>query len=194
MPGIAGIVGPKGSGKTSLAKAMKSCFNEGDATRMRFAGPLKRMVRQLLMEAGVDAPSEYVDGDRKEEEIPGFPFDANARHLMQTLGTEWGREIVDKNIWRDLTMERAKTKREEGLFVMIDDARFPNEVEAIREAGGIIIRVQRDGHEWDNADEHASEGAIASISPDYVVENDRSLSDLKESADRLLANIESSRS
>jgi len=191
MPLLLGIIGPKGSGKSSLARAIQSCLNNPSmAHRMRFAGPIKRMVGQLLMEAGVEPVDEFIDGSRKEEELAPFPVEGiTSRSLMQTLGTEWGREVVGEDIWLGLTINKARKARSMGKIAMIDDVRFPNEVKAVRWHGGSIIRVQRDGCSWDGADAHASEGAIASVIPEWFVDNNGSLDDLETTADALLANI-----
>lgn len=192
LSGLIGIIGPKGAGKSSLAKAIKRQFNSPDmAARFRFAGPIKAMVKQLLLNAGVPSQkaNQYVDGSRKEEEIHPFPVDGvTARELMQTLGTEWGREHVDEDLWMSLGLTRGREARGRGEFAMIDDVRFQNEAEAIRFHGGRIVRVYRDGYEW-GEDSHSSEGGLASLVPDYAVENNGSLEDLNTTANTLLANI-----
>jgi len=192
LSGLIGIIGPKGAGKSSLAKAIKRQFNSPDmARRFRFAGPIKAMVKQLLLNAGVPSQkaNQYVDGSRKEEEVQPFPVDGvTPRKLMQTLGTEWGREHVDEDLWMSLGLTRGREARSRGEFAMIDDVRFPNEAEAIRFHGGRIVRVYRDGYEWGEGS-HASEGGLASLVPDYAVKNNGSLEDLNTTANTLLANI-----
>ena len=56
---------------------------------------------------------DRVDGGRKEEEIPGFG--CTTRHVMQTIGTEWGRKCVGGDVWRSmLTQEYAKQIQKAG--------------------------------------------------------------------------------
>lgn len=73
------------------------------------------------------------------------------RRLLQRLGTEAGRKVLWDTIWIDaaLTGLRADAK------VVVSDARFFNEFDAVRERGGYIWRIERDG--VGPANNHASE-------------------------------------
>jgi hypothetical protein len=62
------------------------------------------------------------------------------RLLLQLLGTECGRQILHPNIWVNATM----ADYTEHSNWIISDVRFPNEVKAIKDRGGISIRVNRD--------------------------------------------------
>lgn len=62
------------------------------------------------------------------------------RLLLQLLGTECGRNIIHPNIWVNATM----ADYTEHSNWIISDVRFPNEVKAIKDRGGISIRVNRD--------------------------------------------------
>lgn len=73
------------------------------------------------------------------------------RKLLQLLGTECGRQIIHPNIWINATFADWK---KESFFAgseivekypnwIITDVRFPNEVQAIKDRGGIVIRVNR---------------------------------------------------
>jgi len=69
---------------------------------------------------------------------------------MQTIGTEWGRNMIHPDIW----VRAWEQSLPEDADVVVDDVRFPNEVAAIRRLGGDVIRICRDGHE---PGEHISE-------------------------------------
>lgn len=85
------------------------------------------------------------------------------RKLLQLIGTECGRKIIHPNIWVNATMAgyRSGTVRtnfatdENGNLIaipshnvsdnwVITDVRFPNEVQAIKDRGGIVISINRD--------------------------------------------------
>jgi hypothetical protein len=63
------------------------------------------------------------------------------RALLQRAGTEAGRKVIGADVWVDaLFREHA-----DAPALVVTDLRFPNEAEAVRERGGILIRVTRPG-------------------------------------------------
>lgn len=111
------------------------------------------MVFSLLLDLG------YTSGDafallheRKEELVP--QLGVSCRHLMRTLGTEWGRTCVSPTIW----IETFKQQIAGLQRVVVDDVRFPNELEVIQQLGGELWHITRPGLE--RAIEHASDGAL----------------------------------
>ena len=153
---IIGLVGPAGCGKSTAAIELTNLASV-DFTRKRFAGPLKDMLRAFgLTEAQVDGDQKEVPCDILGGQTP--------RHAMQTLGTEWGRELIATDIWA-----RAWTASIDGLGdVVVDDCRFPNEEELIRSMGGKIIRIERAG--FGHASTHESEAHV--LTADATVIND----------------------
>ena len=88
------------------------------------------------------------------------------RKLLQLLGTEAGRQIIHPNIWVNALFADYKGKYLGATDDMknpvemcfpnwiITDVRFPNEVQAIKDRGGIVIRVNRDSElEYNHTDE-----------------------------------------
>jgi hypothetical protein len=49
----------------------------------------------MLQAIGV---SEYYHTRNKDAVVPHLPGEQTARGLMQTLGTDWGRDLVDPNL------------------------------------------------------------------------------------------------
>ena len=139
---LIGLCGPKGIGKTTFAKLQ-------DARVLSFAGPIKRMLRQIL------PPGDWL-GERKEDQLPDFPKGMTARFALQTLGTEWGRAMIDPDIWVKAAMREAEYFMQAEGRVIFDDVRFANEAVAIRNAGGKVYRVSRKDFEVSN-DNHISE-------------------------------------
>jgi len=70
------------------------------------------------------------------------------------MGTEAGREVFHQDLWIHTVERRIRYKQEwefEDSFV-IPDVRFPNEIEAIRKWGGVVVRVVRGAEpEWFDA-------------------------------------------
>lgn len=157
-----GICGYARSGKTELAKAIvKRVRRSGSgASIVPFAGKVKDIARRWF---GWDG--------RKNE--PG-------RRLLQVIGTEAGR-AYDPDLWVKW-WERGHASVSGGWLIIADDVRFPNEVEAIRSRGGIIVRVDRPGC---GPDGHDSERPDL-LHTDLVVTNDGTLDDLRAWVPRVL--------
>lgn len=153
------------SGKSTIANYL----NEKGYRTIKFAGILKDMIRTMLLGAGIPFPvvERMIEGDLKEKPIRFPGFEVTPRKLMQTLGTEWGRNI-NENLWADLTISKAG--QADG-HVIIDDMRFPNEFDAVRNAGGTTILVVRPGVDRP-PNRHPSEGQLDNHPFDRVVVND----------------------
>lgn len=159
------------SGKSTCAKFL---IEEG-YEHVAFASPLKAMVHALLVDAGVPAPSRFVWGREKNEPIHQLGG-VTARHLMQTLGTEWGRNI-DVNFWVNLGYQRIDRLLQSGQNVVVDDARFTNEAAALRERGCQFVKVVRPGVKPTHG--HSSEGGLSNWAADDVVVNDGTVGQLR---------------
>jgi hypothetical protein len=156
MPHLIGLYSPAPqSGKTTLANALQG----HGYSRESFAAPLKAMLSALLDYAGVpeNIQNRMLYGDLKEEPCWALAG-KSARHALQTLGTEWGRNCIDENIWVQIAMVNATSLMNYNFSVVFDDMRFPNEFRAIKEEGGTTIRIIRPGTEHDQ--KHSSEGSL----------------------------------
>lgn len=128
-PVIIGFAGLIGAGKTTAALHL---VGRHGFERVRFAGPLRAMLRALGLSA------RELEGDLKER--PSRLLGGKTpRYALQSLGTEWGRDCIDPDLW-----VRAWAAAIEGKpRVVVDDVRFANEVAAIRGLGGRIVRIAR---------------------------------------------------
>ncbi|TXG84663.1 MAG: hypothetical protein E6R13_02880 [Spirochaetes bacterium] len=126
------------------------------------------------------------------------------RELLQKLGTEAMREGLHTNVWVNALMADYKPRPNkavaeflaaEGLSQsmnagqtelpnwIITDMRFPNEMEAIVEKGGITIRVVRTGTVTGT---HPSETALDGHTMHYEIINDGTIEDLIEKVREIL--------
>lgn len=171
-----------GSGKTTAAEYL---VDRHQFIRVSFAAPLKRMTMTLLTSAGIHEASAdlYVYGPQsmKETVIPGIGV--SARHLMRTLGDEWGRQQVDENLWIKVTMSKVAALLDRGVPVVIDDMRYPNEYQAIVAAGGECRRIVRPGIA--STTDHASEGQLDGVQMPEIW-NDGDFARLRRQIDALL--------
>lgn len=127
---IIGIVGVKNSGKSETAKYISEKYGH---IRKSIATPIK----QILKIIGVPDKNLFGSNDEKNEIIP--LFNKNARKLMQFTGTEFGRDSLHKDVWINLLMNSLEDNKD----YIIDDIRFVNEAEMIKEKGGLIIGILR---------------------------------------------------
>jgi hypothetical protein len=169
MPPVVALTGLAGSGKSAAADFLVSL----GYVRIKFAGPLKDMLRAIGL------GDREIEGDMKEE-----PCDilcgATPRRAMQTLGTEWGRDIISNDLWVSAWRHRVRCALAAGAVgVVVDDCRFPNEMEAARELGGVAWRIVRRGH-FATAAAHASEAGAHEMNPDAIILNDRDIAHLHD--------------
>ena len=143
-----------------------------------FADSLKDMCFNLFgftydQAYGTDEQKNQTLPDTRWEDMPRFqnmnlmvkmPIDARkswdwregemtAREFMQFFGTDIMRKI-HKDVWANACVN--KITKEGSDLAIIADVRFPNEVEAIKKAGGKVLRLERNIHE----DDHDSETAL----------------------------------
>ena len=158
LPRLIALTGHQRAGKITAAKVMVK--NHGYAWT-RFASPIREMLRALGL-------TDYqLDGPGKTEPCP-LLMGKTPVHAMQTLGTEWGRNLISPILWCDQWARMADVVLHEGGAVVVDDVRFAEEAAIVREMGGVIWRVQRPG--IDRTSDHSSEdGGIVADATLYNV-------------------------
>lgn len=95
------------------------------------------------------------------------------RGALQNVGKD-ARDQFGANAWTDAVMRAVNTS--DGP-VVITDVRFPAEVDAIRAAGGRVVRIVRPG--TGPVNEHPSETALEGYELDAVVVNDGTPADIQ---------------
>lgn len=168
---LIGITGRARSGKDTVANFIVAAIG---GYRYGFADP----VRAMLVPLGVDMSDPYWQA-RKEEPIPALGV--SPRRMMQTLGTEWGRQLINPNLWLIMAHQRLL---QNGPGMIISDVRFDNEAAWIRKHGGRIIHVIRPDTKAVEA--HASEDGIEMQDTDARLFNNGTLEELQLSVRELL--------
>jgi hypothetical protein len=200
--------GSVGAGKSTLADMV---FDE----IARFPGPKRLVARMSLAEplkAAVSAVWD-IDGFNPDKETPidvGLDKPITLRRLLQLFGTVgirkgFGEAIEAEGyaapgkscVWARALVHRARSlarKKRKTAFVVIDDLRFPDELDAVIEGASIVIHVDvsRRVEQATQYGGYVSEVPLPRRSPDasgsngarfftYSVEND-SLSSLRDAA------------
>ena len=194
---IIGISGKAGAGKDAAASFL---CNDLSFVRIALADEIKRSAQRWF---GFSYTQLWGDSERRSEPPEGDPNGPTARHACQFIGTEIGRELGE-NVWVDLvgricvnfmvgmpptTGMRYAYAPERGLYqtegwasapagIVIPDVRFKNEIDAIRNWGGKLVRVKRKQTLTGSDAGHASEVEQDSIPDsefDHVIDNSSTL-------------------
>lgn len=137
------------SGKSTVAKYL--AVRDGYDI-VPFAQTLKDMALPMLTAMGYTPNQAYHLLTEDKEFV--LPIGVSVRHLLRTLGTEWGRGCIHPDVWLYCWRERIKYYS----AVIVDDVRFPNEADLVKELGGTMVRIMRPGTQTDIA--HSSEGGL----------------------------------
>ena len=167
MRRIIGFCGPAGAGKDLAASMVPG------GHRIAFADPLYQGLAVML---GVP---EGVLRDRSGKERPLAGFGASPRELLQTLGTEWGRQMICHDLWLRVAYWRWEQAAAAGLgLIVVPDVRFANEARQIRSEGGEVWLIHRPGVEPVAA--HSSEAGLPLKLIDRLIVNDGTVDQLRE--------------
>jgi hypothetical protein len=212
---IIGFVGLIGAGKDTAADYL---VNFHGFRRDSFANTLKDAVAnvfgwdRIMLEGRTKEAREWREQvDPWWAERLGMP-NLTPRWILQYWGTEVCRAGFHDDIWiASLENKMRKT----GDNIVISDVRFPNEILAIHNAGGIVVRIKRgeepewfesaasvnrgpDGNiTWSTSRRkleilkiHASETAWVGGNIDFLVTNDSTIDDLYNQIQELIKNQE----
>ena len=169
---VIGITGRKRHGKDTVARELAL----HGFTVVRFADPLKAMLRAFYAAHGLsDFEIEMkIEGALKEAPCT-FLNGRTPRYAMQTLGTEWGRDLIDINLWTDSLQRRAAAHDK----VVVPDVRFSNECDAVSAIGGKMLRVEaRQRVGITEQSNHSSETGIDVLPVDLEISNNGTLFEL----------------
>jgi len=174
---LIGLSGKAGSGKTTVARFLCTAF---DWREVSLADPIRAGLNAML---GIPFDLMF-DPQRKNAVLSGMQV--SAREMMQSLGTEWGRRMVDDRVWiRQATAAIAAIRRSapDARGVVVPDIRFANEAEWIRSMGGQVWHIgdRKMGGIYGMppaAAEHASEAGITREAADGWIDNSGTLDDL----------------
>jgi len=208
---ILGITGLIGSGKDTIADYLTTHHG---FKRISFAASLKDSVAAIF-----DWDRESLEGTTKASRVwreqkdewwsNRLKMDITPRWILQYWGTDVCRNHFHNDIWVASVEHRLLNSKED---IVITDCRFRNEITAIKNAGGITIRINRgempiwynDAVEFNKGPNgnvmwatgraklerlgiHASEYSSVGLKYDHVIENAGTIDDLHEKIKVLLS-------
>jgi hypothetical protein len=165
---IIGLSGKLGAGKDASADIILKWYPQYD--RCAFAYNVKLVCSILLG----TTHEEQLSAEGKARIPAGF--DKTNASYQQIVG-QGMRDIVHYDVWVLSVMNRPSE------YKLITDVRYPTEVQAIEEAGGIVIRIERDeklreGSIAGRPTNHSSEIALDNHKFTYRLENNGTFDEL----------------
>lgn len=202
---IVGLSGYKQSGKNTVARIISDLSPGSEETA--FADPLRALAKAIDPIVDFYDPNEVRGGgpmyysealeeygyERAKALLPEF-----RRHLQRlgsdgmrdTIGGTYRlREIIGDDLWVVLMQIRLTNLEADMLngstpdaHIIVTDVRFPNEADLIRDMGGVMVRISRDGDL--PVDPHQSETALDDYQGfDVRIHNGGSLDALKQAVE-----------
>lgn len=200
-PNLIGLYSPvPGCGKDTMARHLAK-YGYAEAKN---GAPMKAMLRALYLALGYPESemAEMLDGPRRDQ-IELFPAETiqmpsesmgmvevkipavTCRGVPQTLGTEWGRQRVHRDLWVTCARRTIERSLRAGVPVVVSDVRFPNEYKLIRELGGEMWFVDRPQAPRP-LKPHASDGALDGDWFELRLRNSSSILSLEAAIDSYL--------
>lgn len=206
---IVAFSGKSQAGKTTAAL---HCVNVFGGTKIALADAVKEEVAEFLAQCGVPFEHRNLYGAMRDKEEwcnigpsklidhapddlytllimfiaadgKGCTISLTYRQLLQIWGTEY-RRAQDPAYWTRRCRE--KILLTEGL-VFIDDVRFPDEVEMVKDLGGVVIRIDRYKALGITTSDHPSETALDDYKEfDHTILNGGDVTDLKENVEEVV--------
>ncbi|UYO47814.1 hypothetical protein KQX64_17805 [Rhodopseudomonas palustris] len=174
---LVGLYSPRAqSGKSTTARHLAA--QRGGVT-MSFADPMRAAIMPIVapfMPGGEAEVWEWLGDHRKDTAIVPV-LGVTLRHLLQTLGTSWGRELIHPDLWTEIAKATSRRHRKDRLTI-IDDVRFENEYALVRKEGGLLVKIVRpdapvSGNFW-----HKSEARLEGLPFDAVITNTGDVTEL----------------
>lgn len=183
---LIGLHGKAGCGKTTVGDYLAD--SQG-AIQLSFALPLKLAACELFA-----IPFDYFENqDLKNNKGLEWP-EYTPREILQKLGTEGMRNLFGEDFWIRRMKLEIDANVYDGDLVVITDCRFQNEVDFIKDNGGIVIHLTRAGADGNiGIQNHASEADLdfsQFTDSNYVrVSNDGTIHKLYENIDHIVNHL-----
>jgi hypothetical protein len=205
---IVGLVGFIGAGKGTVADLLverHNFFKESFANSVKDSCAAVFGWDRAMLEG--DTPESRAWREQPDQWWSDkFGKEFSPRLALQLMGTEAGRDVFHPDLWVHTVLRRCEQAPYNNY--VIADVRFPNEINAIKDSGGVVIRVRRgDDPEWftlarecnvynkleimRNAypEVHFSEWAWIGAHYDIVMDNNCSLDELKIRVDKIVDSL-----
>jgi hypothetical protein len=208
---ILGFAGKAATGKTTAAKHLAPLLDR-ECIIVPMAMVLRDEVEAFLRAIGADEfvplvygcqddkiQVFYVDEQKAVAQCPRWSHfisehqeiqdcsgqtSVTVRRILQWWGTEY-RRAEDPDYWTKAWGRKIEQLDLDHLHVLVDDVRFSNELNVVKEHNGLIVKIERPG--FDGANNHASETSLDEYDDwDQVLLNDGTLDDFEAKVEQLV--------
>ena len=184
MTYILSFSGRKQSGKSTSADYIISLITQTDIKIREnrhelnmsykiysFADPLKQDICINILGLTYDQCYGSDDDKNTMTDLWWDEVQLTARQAMEIIGTKIFRALKT-NVWVDATIN--KIKKENVDLAIISDCRFPNEVEAVKNSGGLNIRLDLDPFHANSISENSLDQNVYDWSNfDIIIKNSK---------------------
>ena len=184
MTYILSFSGRKQSGKSTSADYIISLITQTDIKIREnrhelnmsykiysFADPLKQDICINILGLTYDQCYGSDDDKNTMTDLWWDEVQLTARQAMEIIGTKIFRALKT-NVWVDATIN--KIKKENVDLAIISDCRFPNEVEAVKNSGGLNIRLDLDPFHANSISENSLDQDVYDWSNfDLIIKNSK---------------------
>lgn len=178
---LIGITGKKYSGKDTIADYLVENYN---FTKKSMAQPLKEACKIIF-----NLTDDQIYTSEKEINDPRWN-NVKPREILQVVGTDLFKNEIYKylpkldkisdTVWIQHFKQWYKNNKH--LNIVLSDIRFKDEINMIKQLGGIVIKVERN---LDNNDTHSSENDLNDVKFENVISNNDDLESLYKSIENL---------
>lgn len=170
---IIALHGAKGSGKDEFYRLVQTIFPDLYVRKVAYADPIKDEICNIF-----DLQTEYQYDQFKRSDVtyqlPGYITHViPGRHVVREIGMLM--RSYDESQFVKYVERRIKIDDDAVWF--ITDCRFQNEVDSVKQMGGIIVKIKRDVASYDG---HVTETEIADTDCDFVIENNGTIEEFSD--------------
>lgn len=209
MVNLIGFAGGQGSGKDTAAKYFKELCGDKEWEVKKFATNLKIMTAILL-----NCTVEDLEDRKFKDNFLGEEWDCyrtknyngetlyaslkeaqknennltiqrkslTPREVMRKLGTDFGRDMIHPEVWVRSLFSGYVAEKSKWL---ITDVRFPNEVNAIKIRGGVVVNIVNSSS--NNFYNHKSETSLGDHTEfDFIIDNSTTFRNLETQVKKLI--------
>lgn len=186
-----GLFGKIGSGKTTTQNLIYNFLQTKEnliVESFNFSDSLKQLCNEIFEYI----PEKAFFGSQKDKnENYSSYYNLSGRKIMQIIGTDVFRSLIDENYWVKISiMKLFKKYNENQTFVFIcGDIRFENELNIIKKfENNIIIKIERNFNDYQST--HISEELLSFFSYDFLITNNiNNIDELKKKINSVINNF-----